>query len=152
MGLFIDGTELARITKLLKKTVGHGFRVQFDPNPFRIEFAFRSNGHDMAGFTLVQQVNCCGILVSTQTFVREHFRGQNIAQDMMPIKEALAREFGYGMLLATVNISGNPAEVHILEKFGWKTNGDTFVNKGTGNTLGVFTKVLPKLEEESSED
>ena len=99
---------------------------------------------------MVQQVNCCGILVSTQTFVRELYRGEHIAQDMMPLKEALAREFGYGMLLATVNVTGNPAEVHILEKFGWKTAGDTFVNERTGNTLGVYTKVLEKPKKEET--
>ena len=151
MGLFIDGTELARITRLLKEQVGYGFRVQFDPNPFRIEFAFRSNSFDMSGFTLIQQVNCCAILVSTQTFVRENFRSQGLAQDMMGIKEALAREFGYSMLMATVNISGNPAEVHILEKFGWKNNGDSFVNPRTKNTVGIFTKILPEIEEEQGD-
>jgi GNAT superfamily N-acetyltransferase len=152
MGIAIDGTEVARMTKLLKDTVKHDFSVQFDSNPFKITFTFRYNNRTMAGFTLVEQVNCCAILVSTRTFVYEPYQGQGIAQEMMPIKEALAREFGYSMLLATVNVSGNPAEVHILEKFGWQLSGDTFVNPRTKNTIGVFTKVLPELEKEDEDD
>ena len=140
-----EGTEIERATGLvnefLSKTFQGGFLVKVDRYPFKLRVAIKINQNYIAGFTLVEQTNCCGILVSTQTFVIPEYALQGIAQQMMPLKEALAREFGYTMLLATVNVSGNPAEVHILEKFRW-TRGTEFVNKRTGNTVAIFTKIL----------
>lgn len=146
MGYVADGKEGAKAIKLLKQYISCDFRVQLDTYPtFKLEFTLRDFNKDIAGFTLVQQVNCCGILVSTRTWVGKDWQGNGTAQSMMPLKEALAKEFGYGMLLATVNMSGNPAEVHILEKFGWKL-GDSFTNPRTTNEVGVYTKDL-KLED-----
>ena len=142
MGYVADGKEGAKAIKLLKTYIDCDFRIQLDTYPtFKLEFALRDRNRDNAGFTLIQQVNCCGILVSTRTWVGKDYQGNGVAQSMMPLKEALAREFGYGMLLATVNMSGNPAEVHILDKFGWQL-GDSFTNPRTLNVVGVYTKDL----------
>ena len=146
MGYVGDGNESAKAVKLLKQFIGGDFRIQLDTYlGFDLVFVLREYNKDIAGFSLVQQINCCGILVSTRTWVNEDWRGQGIAQSMMPLKEALAKEFGYGMLLATVNMSGNLAEVHILEKCGWKL-GDSFTNPRTRNEVGVYTKDL-KIED-----
>lgn len=104
-----------------------------------IRLSFGIDNHRVCGFTLTEQVNCCGILVSTQTYVEPAYRGQKYAQQMMPLKSAIAKEFGYSLLLATVNMTGNPAEVHILEKDGWKQS-HVFINQRTKNQVGVFTK------------
>ena len=92
-----------------------------------------------AGFTLIEQVNCCGVLVSTKTFVAQKHQNQKIAQAMMPLKEAIAKQFGYSALAATVNMTGNPAEVHILRKCGWELKYE-FRNARTGNQVGFFFK------------
>ena len=148
MGYVGDGKEGARAIKVLKEKLQCDFRIQLDTYPtFNLEFVLRDFNKGVAGFTLVQQINCCGILVSTRTWVTEKWQGQGTAQTMMPLKEALAVEFGYGMLLATVNITGNPAEVHILEKFGWKL-GDSFINPRTRNEVGIYTKDLKLGEQE----
>jgi GNAT superfamily N-acetyltransferase len=141
MGYVSDNTEVARITKLLTKQMVSGFEITFDPNPFKIVFNYRCGGQNIAGFTLIEQYHCCGILVSSATYVDKDHQKQGIAQEMMPLKEALAKEFGYSLLMATVNMTGNPAEVHILEKFNWKKNSE-FVNARTKNTVGIFTKEI----------
>lgn len=129
--------------KAIKKVVSFtDFEVEVDPTErFKITFLLKDKKIIIAGFTLVEQINCCGILVSTKTFVHHEYRGKGIAQEMQGLKEKLAKEYGYTLLLATVNISGNPVQVHILEKFGWKLK-DQFVNKRTGNTVGIYTKDL----------
>ena len=54
--------------------------------------------------------------------------------------EAIARRLGYSLLQATV-VSTNEAEIHILEKFGWK-RGASFTNRRTGNDVIVYFKDL----------
>jgi GNAT superfamily N-acetyltransferase len=148
MSYICEGGEEKRIAEMVHELFGRklgsfsgGFNIDFERSPFTITFEFRSAKKPIAGFTLTQMINCCGILVSTKTFVEKSHQGHGIAQEMMSLKEALAKEFGYSSMLATVNVSGNPAEVHILEKNGWTCN-NTFVNSRTKNTVGVFTKNL----------
>lgn len=144
MSYVCDGKESEIIAKLLKDFINgafwNSFTIHVDKYPFTIKLNFKLYDGN-CGFTLTQQVNCCGILVSTQTFVSEGLRGRGIAQEMMYLKEALAKEFGYSLIMATVNMTGNPAEVHILEKFGWKLNS-SFINSRTKNQVGIYTKEI----------
>lgn len=134
-----DKAKIAAKIKEFKSTFYSDFSITYDSSPLKISITFREGGKDFAGFTLVEQINCCGMMVSTKTFVNEKFRGQGIAQEMMPIKESIAKEFGYSALIATVNITGNPAEAHILEKHGWKKIHE-FKNSRTTNIVGIFVK------------
>lgn len=144
MGIKIDGTETVKAIKVLteimeKNWISH-FSIEVNKrSPFTIKFSIvEDEGYGLAGFTLVEQKNCCGILVSTSTYVNKNLQGQGYAQEMMKLKIALAKEFGYSLLLATVDIKNSLAEVHILEKFGW-TKDKEFVNSRTKHTLGIYT-------------
>lgn len=148
MGLYIRDTAAAAATvRKLSNDLGWDdvkVRVRRTNPLIEVEFLETSNQYGLvkvAGFTLVEQINCCGIMVSTRTYVHKDHQGKHFAQDMMPLKEAIAREFGYSALVATVNMTGNPAEVHILEKCGW-TKQYEFKNKRTGNQVGFFFKSL----------
>ena len=125
--------------------ISNHIKVEVRKNPFLVCVVFFTHpcwgSREMCGFTLTEQPNCCGVLVSTRTFVDINHQKQGLAQAMMPLKEAIAKEFRYSSLVATVNISGNPAEVHILNKFGWQ-QGHTFINSRTGNTVAFFHKAL----------
>jgi GNAT superfamily N-acetyltransferase len=116
-------------------------QIRIRKSPFLLEFTGFLNNERACGFTLVEQVNCCGVLVSTKTWVETKHQKQGIAQALMPFKEAIAREFGYSSLAATVNMTGNPAEAHILEKFGW-WKGFEFFNKRTKNTVAFWHKTI----------
>lgn len=96
----------------------------------------------IAHFTLSQQSGCCGALVSHNTYVYEPHRGQGVGQAILDLKEAIAKEFGYSTLVATVDLK-NKAEVHILQKHGW-SKGWEFKNDRTGNLIGFFFKTLVK--------
>jgi GNAT superfamily N-acetyltransferase len=114
-------------------------QVRVRRSPFLVQLTFREKDQDMAGFTLLEMPNCCGALVSTRTYVTTPFQKQGIAQGMMPLKIAIAREYGYSALAATVNETGNPAEVHILTKLGW-IRGWSFTNRRTRNTVAFWFK------------
>jgi GNAT superfamily N-acetyltransferase len=146
MGFQLDNPNTAaqNIKKLatsLTQWTFNDITVRVRTSPFLIELLWKDQGRNVAGFTLMEQPNCCGVLISTKTFVEKAYQKQGIAQGMMPLKEALAREYGYSCLVATVNVTGNPAEVHILNKNAW-VQGASFVNKRTKNTVAFFTKVL----------
>lgn len=146
MGWICDTKEAAESLAKAVKEFGNGtlnnFSVEFKRSPFSVKLDLRSyDGKSVATFTLMEMINCCGILVSTKTMVYEEFRGKGIAQELMLLKEALARTYGYSCMMATVNMTGNPAEVHILEKHGWKLVND-FKNSRTKNQVGVFVKNL----------
>jgi len=140
MGMYFEKDKIVEVVKEIVK-YGGDIGIEVANNPFQIKVWFLDYSNKICGFTLVEQKNCCGILVSTRTFVTESYKGKGFAQLMMPIKEDLAKAFNYNLLLATVNMTGNPAEVHILEKFGWELK-DSFINKKTKNQVGIFTKNL----------
>ena len=149
MGIRIDGKETATAVKVLTNRMGENwighFILEVSRNsPYRIRLDILENKKRVAGFQLVEQVNCCGVIVSTRTYVYNSVKDMGYAQEMMELKIALAKEFGYSAMLATV-VMKNEAEVHILEKFGWKC-GETFVNTRSKNELGIFTLLLNKGE------
>lgn len=145
MGIRIRGDETARAIKVFSDEMERDWISHFilevnKRQPFTIKFSIvDEDSYGLAGFTLIEQKNCCGILVSTNTYVNKNLEGQGYAQEMMKLKIALAKEFGYSLLLATVDVGNSPAEVHILEKTGW-TKKDEFVNKRTKHTVGIFTR------------
>ena len=117
--------------------IGPDINVHIQRSPLSLSISWPKR----AGFTLMEQPNCCGVLISTKTYVEKDFQGSGMAQAMMPLKEAIAKQFGYSCLSATVNISGNPKEAHILEKCGW-TKGFEFVNARTKNTVAFYQKKI----------
>lgn len=142
MSILHEKEQVVRIVKeITKGFFGGDIQVRVRRTPLLISVLWRESDQEMCGFTLIEQPNCCGAMVSTRTFVNKPHTGQGIAQEMMSIKEALAKEFGYSALAATVNMTGNPAEVHILEKFGW-VKGWEFKNARTKNQVGFFFKTL----------
>jgi len=151
MGLLISADKVAEAMVNLRHVMQRSwmdyFALHFIPsNTIRFDLldASSSYGKHIAGFQLIQQPNCCGILISTQTYVIEEKRGQGIAQELMKLKIALAREFNYPCMLATARLD-NEVEIHILEKFGWE-RGHEFLNNRTDNQLAIYTLDIPKEE------
>lgn len=142
MGIVLNKQIVAESIKNLKNDIGD-FDLNIRTSPVQITLTFlrRGSGKRVCGFSLVEQPNCCGVLISTRTWVAVDEQGRGYAQEMMPIKEAIAKHLGYSCLSATVAININPKEVHILIKHKWKP-GESFVNSRTRNTVQFFTKVL----------
>lgn len=92
----------------------------------------------VASFQLVPMINCCGILVSTSSFVEKQFRGLGLGTILNSLRVDIARELGYSVLMCT-DIESNSAQRKILKSNGW-TDIYKFVNKRTSNT--VFISVI----------
>jgi len=95
---------------------------------------------EVVRFSLKELPGCCGVMVSYNTRVNNAYRGKGINSFLQGIKEKIAKNNGYSILMATT-IDINLAEVHILEKFGWKCI-NKFLNSRTNNTVKIFTKNL----------
>ncbi len=138
-----NATDITETAKSVLKLVGdwpHGVDIHAQRTPrFLLRIAFRDVKGVACEFTLTEQVNCCGILVSTSTNVRSDLRGQGYGTELQAVKVALAKAFGYSLLMCTVNVTGNPGQVSLLEKNGW-TRAALFNNSRTKNDVGVFTK------------
>jgi GNAT superfamily N-acetyltransferase len=99
----------------------------------------------VARFFLGEFPGCCGICISTGTIVHSEYRGKGIAQKLIELKKFMARELNFTIMIATVAISYNEIEKHILEKTGWKKLDMDFVNRKTTNTVATY--FLPLWQE-----
>ncbi len=91
-------------------------------------------------FYLSQLSGCCGVLVSHHMEISRSYQGRKLGTLLQLVKERIAKEAGYTVLLATVR-KDNPAENHILEKTGWNKIL-TFTNKRTSNEIFMWSKTL----------
>ena len=94
-------------------------------------------------FSMSEFPGCCGIVISHNTTVYKKYEGKGINTFLQEIKEDIAVSNGYSKMLATV-VSTNEAEIHILEKAGWRKALE-FVNKRTGNTVLTYLKDITAL-------
>jgi len=89
-------------------------------------------------FDLEIMPGCRGILVSTHTYVHERFRNMGINTFLQKVKNRIAKENDFSLLLATTRRDNDP-EVHILETSGWKKIHE-FGNKKTYNDVIFWVK------------
>ncbi len=83
---------------------------------------------------------CCGVVVSTASYINTEWRGSWVGPEFHKLKEELAKNFGYSLLLATTQLSNIP-EVVSSSKARWRIV-KTFLNKRTSRELGVMMKNL----------
>ena len=93
--------------------------------------------HEIGSFKLAPMPGCCGVVVSTESILNPRWRG-SIPQIFHRIKEQVAKQFGYSLMIATVQ-SRNYPEVIGASHNGWKFV-HTFRNKRTTNDIGVMVK------------
>lgn len=106
---------------------------------FRVELVTRPKGHrgtfQITNFVLVQLPGCCGVCVSTGAYVFEPYRRKGVNILMNKLRQDLAREFGYTVLLCT-DVDPNTPERHTLKTCGWHDILQ-FTNRRTGNVVNV---------------
>jgi hypothetical protein len=94
----------------------------------------------VAKFCLEPMPGCCGIVVSTHTFVEESYRGGIIADWLHELKAKTAKSFGYTTMLMTTQLRNIPQVVG-ASKARWKFF-HFFRNDRTGNDIGIAVKDL----------
>ena len=70
-------------------------------------------------------------------YTKERYIGQGIAS---MIAKLLIKEYGEGNLMASTEITANPAMVHILQKNGFRLFGKPWKSDIHENYLGLFLK------------
>ena len=96
--------------------------------------------YDYGNFVFAPVEGCCGIVVSAYTFLNKSVRGTGYSDKFRDMKESLARQLGYSMMIATTQMKNIPAVSNMIKS---KYNiVDTFTNKRTNNLLGLGMKRL----------
>ena len=97
-------------------------------------------GNLISTFRLLQMVGCCGICISTGTYVNPEFRGKGVNSLLNNFRIDIAKHLGYGLLMCT-DLKSNTPQMKTLDKNGWKHIHE-FKNPRTGNILNVTIKEL----------
>lgn len=91
-------------------------------------------------FELVQMPGCCGVCISTGTYVNPEFRGKGVNSLLNNFRIDIAKDLGYGLLICT-DLKSNTPQMKTLDKNGWKHIHE-FKNPRTGNILNITIKEL----------
>lgn len=97
-------------------------------------------GFVISRFELAQMLGCCGICISTGTYVHPDFRGKGVNSLLNNFRIAIAKDLGYGLLMCT-DLKSNTPQMKTLDKNGWKHIYE-FKNPKTGNILNITIKEL----------
>lgn len=103
-------------------------------------FRVRSEDKEVGEFTFEPMPGCCGVVVSTRTWIRPAYRGTGFGQTLQHLKCGIAQDLGYGAMIATCETSNIP-EIVGASKARWKI-GPIFTNPRTRHQLGIMIKVL----------
>ena len=105
-----------------------------------IEFKVLNKDKIISQFKLIQMPGCCGICISTGTYVNPEFRGKGVNIILNNFRIDIATYLGYGLLMCT-DLKSNISQMKTLDKNGWKHIHE-FKNPRTGNILNVTIKEL----------
>lgn len=83
---------------------------------------------------------CCGVVVSTGSWLEVKERGSNIGEHFHQLKAFVAKQLGYSRMLATTQTKNFP-ELIGAAKHGWKLH-EAFINTRTGEQLTVMEKAI----------
>lgn len=71
-------------------------------------------------FTLSQLAGCCGACVSSGAYVALTARGRGIGTFFNKVRQRIARELGYGIMICT-DVESNEPQQKILDNTGWES-------------------------------
>ena len=109
------------------------FSDKFEAGTYTVKL--KESGDEIATFSLVPMINCCGIIVSTKAGVHANYRNKGLGTILNSLRIDIARELGYGILLCT-DVMTNEPQQKILKSNGWKAICD-FINPRTKNRVGI---------------
>jgi GNAT superfamily N-acetyltransferase len=114
--------------------------IYIKDNPNGIKFKVMNKYNIISEFKLIQMSGCCGICISTGTYVSPDFRGKGVNILLNNFRIDIAKHLGYGLLMCT-DLKSNTPQMKTLNKNGWKHIHE-FKNPRTGNILNVTVKEL----------
>lgn len=94
----------------------------------------------IATFCLCQLPGCCGVCVSYHTQVYDPYRHRGVAKLLMKLKEQMAHDNGYTIMLAT-DKTRNTYQQKVFAASNWDKSAE-FKNRRSGNEVGVYVRKL----------
>ena len=129
----------ARCEELDSDFVEKGLKKPAKFSVFRLHYPDLNKGENECGhFVLAPMPGCCGVVVSTDSYINPKWRGGALSKPMHNIKEKAAKALGYTTMIATVQARNYP-EVVGASNSGWRFL-HTFRNKRTSNDIGIMVK------------
>jgi hypothetical protein len=109
---------------------------------FKVFWGHESKPHEEIGwFTLSPLPGCCGVVVSTGSYLKEGYRGNhNFGIWFHEIKQMMAQKLGYKIMLMTTQLRNIPEVVGAC-RAKWKIF-HCFRNKRTDNDIGIAFKEI----------
>lgn len=99
-----------------------------------------SPGVKYGHFYLSPMPGCCGVVVSHDTMLLPTYRGRVSTSDFHALKMAVAKVFGYTLMVSTIQTSNTPSYIGAM-KNGWRSL-QIFRNRRTSNDIAVCTKIV----------
>lgn len=97
-------------------------------------------GGDITSFRLGELHGCCGVCVSYHANVTEEFRRAGINKVANRLRQEMARQAGFTVLLCT-DVESNEPQRKTLEREGWQKIFQ-FTNRRTDNKVNISVKHL----------
>ena len=113
------------------------------PEIYSVHYAEPKNQQEIARFSLKQLPGCCGICVSFHANVSTTIRKKGIGSLLNKIRQQIAWNNGYTILLCT-DVEKNEPQQKILNKNGWQKIM-TFNNRRTHNKVCLHSITLKDL-------
>jgi len=95
----------------------------------------KPTGKKIAWGHLMMMPGCCGLVVSTGSYVNPDYRNKGVGTIMHKIRKDIAGEAGFSCMICT-DVMNNKPQQKILKNAKWKFV-HKFLNRNTGNTVGI---------------
>lgn len=93
------------------------------------------NGNDVGGFCFTEMQGCRHVVISSGTYLNTKYRNTNYSDLFRKLKNQVAKEMGYSVMIATVDLTNIPAFKSML-KSGYNIC-KTFPAEGKNLGFGV---------------
>ncbi len=118
----------------------------------------KSNEESIFSFYIYDQNNCCGAMSVSDTYINSNYHNHKLAKLIQYLKEDICISQGVSLLTCTdvywKSYTTDYGEVETLAPYmrntkvllatGWKVS-KLFLNRGSSNVVGVFTKAIPHI-------
>lgn len=135
----IDNVPVTYFEKL-SAILGDAVKIKQDKSIFYLVSKDANNKTTYAKWSLKQLPGCCGVCVSYHALVNENYRRKGLGTLLNKLRQQMAWEAKYTILLCTDIISNTPQQ-KILNKHSWKTLLE-FQNRKTKNKVELRSILL----------
>lgn len=102
-----------------------------------VSYGINSDKTCIARFCLSDMPGCCGVVVSTGSYISYDYRGKGLGKLLNQMRKEICKAEGYGLLVCT-DIAYNIPQQKVLKRNGWK-RASSFINPRTDNHIYLHT-------------